>query len=324
MKIKALSIVSPSGSRIASGHKTIEVRSWLPDLGSDQDLLIVENHRFLKAQDHVDPKGRAVAIVKIKSVRRFEVTDIPAACATTWADGYHSWELKDVRPISYPDTLPAQRDLYEVELEDEKIEYLPVHAPVLDEPFYQARFLELLRRNQLITDLLERSSKLNVPNWAFGAGFLQQTVFNIHHGMPALSGIKDIDWVYFDASDLSEDAERRVIEHVQTELKDIPIPLDIKNQARVHLWYERKFGYSIRAYESLEDAIATWPTTSTAIALTKQNDDVRIIAPFGLADLMSMSIKPNKRQITEAIYNAKINRWKTIWPNLSIHAWESV
>lgn len=39
----ALSIVAPSGQRIAQGLKILEVRSWRPDQLPLKDLVIVEN-----------------------------------------------------------------------------------------------------------------------------------------------------------------------------------------------------------------------------------------------------------------------------------------
>ena len=43
----ALSIVAPSGQRIAQGLKTLEVRSWRPDQFPLKDLVIVENQTYL-------------------------------------------------------------------------------------------------------------------------------------------------------------------------------------------------------------------------------------------------------------------------------------
>lgn len=185
----------------------------------------------------------------------------------------------------------------------------------------ESQFLEMLKQNSFVDLILERSEKLDIQNWAVGAGFLQQSIFNIFHQKPVLSGIKDIDWVYYDRGDLTEEGEAQVIQLVQDIMSDIPLRFDIKNQARVHLWYRRKFGYDIQPYSSLEDAIGTWPTTSTAVALTRRKGQIEIIAPFGLQDLMEMTIRPNKRQITEDIYNAKLDRWKTHWPQLRIIPW---
>ncbi|MGN7746467.1 ASCH domain-containing protein [Pseudomonas sp. 22515] len=112
--MKALSIVRPSGSRIASGQKTLEVRRWHPDLQPTEDLLIVENGRFLHADGEVDDDGIAVAIVRVKAVRPFILADMEAACASYFEDGWLAWELSDIRPIS-PVTIRAARGIYEVD-----------------------------------------------------------------------------------------------------------------------------------------------------------------------------------------------------------------
>jgi hypothetical protein len=116
MKFKTLSIVYPSGTKIARGEKTIEVRSWQPPADFEGDLLIVENKKFLRKEGEVDPEGKPVAIVKIKRVRTYEESDIPAACASRWEPGYFSWELTDVRPLSSSIQVLAARGIYETEL----------------------------------------------------------------------------------------------------------------------------------------------------------------------------------------------------------------
>lgn len=116
MKFKTLSIVFPNGTKIARGEKTIEVRSWQPPVGFSEDLLIVENKKFLRAEGETDPEGIPVALVKIKVVRPFKESDIPAACASRWEAGYFSWELDQVRPLNCSVKVPAARGIYETEL----------------------------------------------------------------------------------------------------------------------------------------------------------------------------------------------------------------
>lgn len=113
--IKALSIVRPSGRRIASGQKTLEVRRWHPHLNPSQDLLIVENGRFLHADGDEDNEGVAVAIVRVKAVRPFVFTDMQAACARYFEHGWLAWELSDVRPVTHPASIRAARGIYEVD-----------------------------------------------------------------------------------------------------------------------------------------------------------------------------------------------------------------
>ncbi|MFI7884845.1 ASCH domain-containing protein [Pseudomonas juntendi] len=112
--MKALSIVRPSGSLIAYGQKTLEVRRWHPDLQPTEDLLIVENGSFLHGDGDEDDDGIAVAIVRLKAVRPFILADMEAACASYFEDGWLAWELSDIRPIS-PVTIRAARGIYEVD-----------------------------------------------------------------------------------------------------------------------------------------------------------------------------------------------------------------
>lgn len=113
--LKALSIVSPNGGRIASGQKTLEVRRWHPHLAPSEDLLIVENTRFLR-DDGDEDDGLAVAIVRVKAVRPFVEADVPAACASYFAEGWLAWELEAVRAIDPPVAVRAARGIYEVDL----------------------------------------------------------------------------------------------------------------------------------------------------------------------------------------------------------------
>lgn len=135
--MKALSIVTPSGSRIASGQKTLEVRRWHPALSPNEDLLIVENRRFLH-NDGEEDDGFAVAIVRVKAVRPFVVGDIEAACASSYAEGWLAWELGDVRAITPPLPVRAARGIYEVELPG-LVEHGCLHiSPQLNESARQA------------------------------------------------------------------------------------------------------------------------------------------------------------------------------------------
>ena len=95
----------------------------------------------------------------------------------------------------------------------------------------------------------------------------------------------------------------------------LPIKLDVKNEARVRLWYENHFGDTIKPYSSSADAIATFPTTATAAGVRLIRSKFECCAPFGLDDLFSLVVRPNKRQITRAI---------SIWPRLTFLPWEEM
>ena len=104
----------PNGCKIATGKKKLEVRRWKPDLTPKEDLLIVENGRFLQRENEEDQDGRAVAVVKVTAVRAFLFSDMEAACASYFEEGWLAWELSDIRPISKTIVVRAARGIYTI------------------------------------------------------------------------------------------------------------------------------------------------------------------------------------------------------------------
>jgi uncharacterized protein len=78
----------------------------------------------------------------------------------------------------------------------------------------------------------------------------------------------------------------------------------------------------IEPYSSSADAIATFPTTATSVGVRRVLGKFECCAPFGLDDLFGLVVKPDTRQITRAIYEAKVDRWRPIWPQLTFLPWE--
>lgn len=179
----------------------------------------------------------------------------------------------------------------------------------------------ILNESPVIMEILKLVPYLELPDWYLGSGAIAQTVWNYYHDFEPTRGIKDYDLVYFDP-DTSYEAEDVFIKKGEELFKNIKVPVEIRNQARVHLWYKNHFGSDIEPYPSVESAIDTWPTTSTAIGIKKDiSGQLSIYTPFGVNDLLDLTIRPNKKQITEEIYLKKVNRWKEIWPKLKIIPW---
>lgn len=160
-----------------------------------------------------------------------------------------------------------------------------------------------------------------LPDWYFGAGGVAQTVWNLRHGFEPAAGIKDYDLVYFDPSDLSLESERQIEEEVARRLSDHGVALDVKNEARVHLWYAERFGRHLDPYRSTEDAIATWPTTASSVGVRQDGAGFVVCAPFGLADLFALVARPNKTLVTRDVYEEKTARWALRWPRLQVIPW---
>jgi hypothetical protein len=194
-----------------------------------------------------------------------------------------------------------------------------------DKNILPARQTECLRlaaeSSPILAPILNRWSGLALPDCWLAGGAIAQTVWNAAFGFAPGHGLADVDLVYYDADDLSADGEARHAARIRTLFPDFPLPIDVKNEARVHLWYAAKFGDAIAPYRSSADAIRTFLTMAGAVGIQPDATGLRVLAPFRLSDLLNGIVRPNKVQITRAIYEAKTARWRTCWPMLTILDW---
>jgi uncharacterized protein len=190
----------------------------------------------------------------------------------------------------------------------------------LDEQLRQ--FKAALMRNQTLTQVLTRAAGLGLPDWYLVAGCLCQTVWNVVTGQPPDAGILDYDLVYFDRSDESWAAEDAVVQAGHALFADLPAPVQIRNQARVHLWYPEKFGLPCPPHETTEAAIDTFEATTACLGVRLlRNGRWRIYAPFGLADVLGLVVRPNPVLAPREVYQAKTERWQRQWPSLTVLPW---
>ncbi len=183
-------------------------------------------------------------------------------------------------------------------------------------------FRAALRRNRMLTEVLARAVAMNLPGWYLAAGCLYQTVWNLVTGQPPEAGILDYDLAYFDDSDLSWDAEDAVIRAGHKTFADLPVPVQIRNQARVHLWYEQKFGVPCPPHDSTEAAIDTFEATTACLGVRLEpGGRWRIYAPHGLSDVFNLVVRPNPLLAPRHVYEAKTTRWRRQWPTLTVLAW---
>jgi hypothetical protein len=156
---------------------------------------------------------------------------------------------------------------------------------------------------------------VNAPDWVIGAGAIRDLVFEHLHGRLAPPP-RDIDYAFFDPTDLSVECEATI----EADLRQLcpELPFEACNQARVHLWYQEHFGYPIEPYRSIEQAVATWPETVTAVAARLLSDDgIELIAPLGLDDLFGGLLRRNPAQVTPEIFRERLARRSelpTQWP----------
>ena len=106
----------------------------------------------------------------------------------------------------------------------------------------RAAFLGIVAADPLLAETLARVRDLALPDWLVVSGALYNSVWNHLTGKPSGYGIKDVDLFYFDDADLSYEAEDAVIRRAARHCEGLPLPGEVRNQARVHLWYPQKCG----------------------------------------------------------------------------------
>jgi len=183
-------------------------------------------------------------------------------------------------------------------------------------------FQAALSSNRTLTEVLARAADMGLWGWYLVAGCLYQTIWNVVTSQPPETGILDYDLGYFDASDLSWQAEDAVIQTGNKIFAGLPVPVQIRNQARVHLWYEKRFGVPCPPHESTEAAIDTFEATTACLGIRIQNDGRwRIYAPHGFADAFNLVVRPNPVLAPRQVYEAKTARWRRQWPSLTVLPW---
>jgi uncharacterized protein len=182
-------------------------------------------------------------------------------------------------------------------------------------------FTEMVLTNPVVRDVLSRADDHGLANWYLTAGCLFQTIWNVLDGHPPTRGITDYDLFYFDASDLSWDAEDAIIRESQVVYEDCEGVVEVRNEARVHLWYEEKFGTPCVPFTSCEHAIDSFAATACCVALRSENGQLETYAPFGFDDLFNQILRPNPVLAPKSVYDTKAARWSSLWPRLTILPW---
>ena len=187
------------------------------------------------------------------------------------------------------------------------------------------KFEQIIRSNKTIMNILEELSLYSLKhpdfnNYYLAAGCVCQTVLNYLHGYDLNNNINDYDIVYYD-EDISYEKEDKIIKDLNN-LFDVSV--DIKNQARVHLWYNSKYNVNYDPYKSVEESIGTWCSTMSCIGIRLDNDKLVIYSPYGLDDLFNMRVVPVKKRFVKGSYDEKVKRWKRNWNKLEIIEWEDV
>ena len=183
-----------------------------------------------------------------------------------------------------------------------------------------ARLVEIVRRDAGLMQVLTTVRRLELPDWRVVSGAVYQAVWNDATGRPQGYGIKDYDLAYFDASDLSYDAEDVVIRRVAAAF-DEPFrsQVEVRNQARVHLWFQDRFGEPYAPLGSTDEALGRFVAPAFAVGVRLEQDDrISVAAPFGLEDVFAMTLRPNPDRPRAKGWDRTVANARGRWPELTV------
>ena len=183
------------------------------------------------------------------------------------------------------------------------------------------RLEAIVRAAPSLMTVLETARGLDLPDWLLVSGAIYQRVLNHLTGRDPDYGIKDYDLAYFDAADTSYEAEdgviRRAAAFFEPPLAEL---VEVRNQARVHLWFEGKFGEAYAPLGCSAEALERFVSATFAVGVRLAADDrLLVVAPFGLDDLFALRMRPNPIRRTNGFARTAANL-QARWPELKIEA----
>lgn len=184
---------------------------------------------------------------------------------------------------------------------------------------HAAELEALVRGSDSLMTVLRGARSLDLPDWLIFSGSVYQKVLNHLTGRPGDHGLKDYDLGYFDASDTGWDAEDR---QIQRAAACLPPPLDqlveVRNQARVHLWFESRFGEPYSPLSCSAEALERFVATAFSVGVRLEADDsLTLVAPFGLDDLFGLKLRPNPLR-PAGDFRRKVAGVLERWPELTL------
>lgn len=181
--------------------------------------------------------------------------------------------------------------------------------------------IKLIEADPWMMGILRTVDELHLPDWWIGAGFVRSKVWDTLHSYSRRTPVPDIDVIYFDPQDFSEDERQSestaAEDRYQGLLKKRRADLhwSVTNQARMHLFHGHQ------PYQSSEDGLAHWVETATCVGVRLHRGKAILTAPHGIDDLVNLILRPTpgaysdtkhfERRLTE-------KHWLEKWPQLKI------
>jgi hypothetical protein len=164
-----------------------------------------------------------------------------------------------------------------------------------DDPELVERLTAIVHAAPSLMRVLTTVRALDLPDPLVMSGAVYQLVLNQLTGRDPDYGVRDYDLGYFDATDISYEAEDVVIRRVAAAFDEpLTTMIEVRNQARVHVWFEAHFGEAYTPLSCTAEALERFVAPMFAVGVRLEADGrLSIAAPFGLADLFQLRLRPN-------------------------------
>lgn len=174
--------------------------------------------------------------------------------------------------------------------------------------------IQMIKSDEWMMNVLTEASKLSLPDWIIGAGFLRNKVWDYLHDIKRdVADTHDIDLVYFDNVNIDEENDRKLSESMTGVLG---LDWEIVNQAYTHKWHNRGIQYKDTA-----EGLSEWVETPTCVGVTLVNGDLKIVAPHGIDDLVNLIVRPTpsfKGNLDIFYSRIESKKWLEKWPKLRV------
>ena len=181
------------------------------------------------------------------------------------------------------------------------------------------RLVAIVRGAPSLMRVLLTIRALELPDWLVMSGAVYQRVLNALTERVPDYGVRDYDLGYFDASDISYEAEDAVIRRAAAAF-DEPLrsAVEVRNQARVHVWFEGHFGELYTPLSCTAEALERFLSPMFAVGVRLKRDHrLHIAAPFGLADLFALRLRPNPRRFSANFFQVAAGVTRR-WPEVTV------
>ena len=183
----------------------------------------------------------------------------------------------------------------------------------------EARLVETVRADPDLMHVLTVARSLDLPDWRIFSGAVYQTVWNALGGHPVGYGRKDYDLGYFDP-DTSWGAEDVIIRRAAAAF-DEPFrsQVEVRNQARVHLWFKDRFGEDYEPLSCTDEALGRFVAPAFAVGIRlEQNEAISVAAPFGLEDVFDRVIRPYPNRPRALGWDRAVGSAVARWPEVTV------